>query len=389
MSVQPAKTRTIQLVDLKAQYQSIKPEMDKAIHRILDNTSFIMGPEVENFEEAFASFCGTNYAVGVASGTAALQLSLLALDIGSGDEVITVAHTFIATAEAIAICGARPVFVDVDPTYFTLDPDALERAITPRTKAIIPVHLYGQCADMSAIKTIADNHGVPIIEDAAQAHGATYRGQTTGQLGDMACFSFYPGKNLGGYGDGGAVATNSEVLQKRIRRLRDHGRRDKYVHEEVGHGERLDALQAAILGVKLPHLASWNARRRYWADCYSEQMRDLPHVVTPRVRADGESVFHLYVIQTDARDALLSYLKERGVNAGIHYPLPLHLQPAFDYLGYEKGDFPITEKLASTILSLPLYAELTEEDITHVADTVKSFFDERSAAPELEAVVAG
>lgn len=380
--------KVIPLVDLKAQYLAIKDEMDAAVHRIMDNTSFIMGPEVQKLEEAFAKFCGTRYAIGVASGTAALHLALAALEIGPGDEVVTVSHTFIATAEPIATLGARAVFVDVDPAYFTLDPAKLEAAITPRTRAIIVVHLYGQCADMDAINTIASKHDIPVIEDAAQAHGATYKGGTTGQLGRLACFSFYPGKNLGGYGDGGAVATDDLALTERIRKLRNHGRRDKYVHDEVGYGERLDALQAAILGVKLPYLAGWNERRRHWASRYTELLSDVPEITLPAVRPEGDHVFHLYVIQTSARDELLDYLKQSHVMAGIHYPLPLHLQPAFDHLGYHAGDFPVTERLADTILSLPLFPELTETDVARVAETVRAFFNHKSSNSELKTAVA-
>lgn len=377
--VQEVPTNPIPLVDLKAQYRSIKPEVDVAVQRILDNTSFIMGQEVTRFEDAYADFCGADYAIGVASGTAAIHLALLALDVGPGDEVITVSHTFIASAEPIAILGARPVFVDVDPLYFTLDPDKLEAAITPRTKVIMPVHLYGQCADMDAINAIAAKHGIPVIEDAAQAHGATYRGATTGQLAPMACFSFYPGKNLGAYGDAGAVVTNDSALRDRIARLRNHGRRDKYVHDEVGYGERLDAMQAAILGVKLRYLAQWNERRRHWASRYDELLQEIPEISLPSIRPESKPVFHLYVIQVNdgnsqTRDALIAHLKENGVMAGIHYPLPLHLQPAFDNLGYQKGDFPVTEQLAETIISLPIFPELTDDDIQHVAKVVRRFF---------------
>ena len=274
-----------------------------------------------------------------------------------------------------------------------LDPDKLEAAITSRTKAIMPVHLYGQCADMDAINAIAAKHSIPVIEDAAQAHGATYRGATTGQLARLACFSFYPGKNLGAYGDAGAVVTNDSALQDQIARLRNHGRRDKYVHDEVGYGERLDAMQAAILGVKLRYLAQWNERRRHWAKRYFELLQDVSEITLPSVRPESEPVFHLYVIQVNdgnakTRDALIAYLKENGVMAGIHYPLPLHLQPAFDYLGHQKGDFPVTEQLAETIISLPLFPELTDNNIQHVAKTVRGFFsEEMSAATPSVAVV--
>ncbi|MEM7127503.1 MAG: DegT/DnrJ/EryC1/StrS family aminotransferase [Chloroflexota bacterium] len=388
LSAQEMREKPIPLVDLKAQYLTIQDEMDAAIHRVLNNTSFIMGSEVTRLEGDFADFCGTKYAIGVASGTAALHLSLLALNIGPGDEVITVSHTFIATAEPIVACGARPVFVDVDPSTFTLDPDKLGAAITPRTKAIIPVHLYGQCADMDAINAIAKQHGIPVLEDAAQAHGATYKSQTAGQMGQLACFSFYPGKNLGAYGDAGAVVTNDESLMKRISSLRNHGRRDKYVHDEIGYGERLDALQAAVLAVKLRHLAKWNTSRRKWASLYTELLQDLEQVTVPTISADGEPVFHLYVIQTNRRDELLAFLKEHNISAGIHYPLPLHMQPAFRYLEYEEGDFPITEKVASQILSLPIYPELTETDVVRVVDTVKAFFEGHPNHSLLEAIPA-
>lgn len=386
--VQDVPTNPIPLVDLQAQYHSIRPEIDVAMQRILDNSSFIMGAEVSEFEEAFADFCRADYAIGVASGTAAIHLALLALGVGLGDEVITVAHTFIASAEPIAVLGARPVFVDVDPVYFTLDPAKLEAAITPRTKAIMPVHLYGQCADMDAINAIAARHGIPVIEDAAQAHGATYQGLSTGQLAQLACFSFYPGKNLGAYGDAGAVVTNDRSLRDRIARLRNHGRRDKYVHDEIGYGERLDSMQAAILGVKLRHLAKWNKQRSDVAQRYTELLQDVPAITLPSTRPKSESVFHLYVIQTKMRDSLLAHLKANGVMAGIHYPLPLHLQPAFDDLGYVKGDFPVTEQLADTVVSLPMFPELTHNDVLSVVNAVRTFFNHEELTDGAEALVA-
>ncbi|MCL4490165.1 MAG: DegT/DnrJ/EryC1/StrS family aminotransferase [Chloroflexi bacterium] len=364
---------TIPLVDLKAQYRTIQPEIDAAMQRVVGNTSFILGKEVAEFEKNFAAFCGASHCVGTDSGTAALHLALLICGIQPGDEVITTTHTFIATAEVISLVGARPVFVDIDPTTYNLDPNLLERAITPRTRAIIPVHLYGQPAEMDPILDIARRHNLRVIEDAAQAHGAEYRGRRTGTMGDVACFSFYPGKNLGAYGDAGALVTNDEKLAEHARMLRDHGRRDKYKHQIVGYGYRLDALQAAILGAKLPHLDAWNARRREIADCYTELLTNtdlVPPYVPPHVRP----VFHLYVVRAKNRDGLQAHLKAQGIEAGIHYPIPLHLQPVYESLGYKLGDFPQTEKAANEILSLPMYPELTEPQIYQIVGAIKEFY---------------
>ncbi len=361
---------TIPLNDLKAEYASIQPEMDAAIQRVISNTSFILGKEVAEFEKNFASFCQASHCVGVDSGTAALHLALLILGIQPGDEVVTTTHTFIATAEVISVIGARPVFVDIDPRTYNLDPQQLERAITPRTRAIIPVHLYGQPAEMDAILDIARRHNLPVIEDAAQAHGAEYRGRRAGTMGDIACFSFYPGKNLGAYGDGGALVTNNAEYAARAKMLRDHGRTDKYAHQIVGYGYRLDALQAAILGAKLPHLDAWNARRREVAACYDQLLKDAD-VVTPYVPPDISPVFHVYCIRHKNRDALRAHLKECGVDTGIHYPIPLHLQPVYQSLGYKAGDFPNAEKAANEILSLPIYPAMTEAQIRQIVDAIK------------------
>lgn len=365
---------TIPLVDLKAQYATIKPEIDAAMSRIVTNTSFILGKEVAEFEKNFAAFSRVQHCVGTDSGTAALHLALLICDVKPGDEVITTTHTFIATAEVISLTGAKPVFVDIDPRTYNIDPAAIERAITPRTKALLPVHLYGQPAEMDAILEIARKHNLRVIEDAAQAHGAEYRGKRAGSMGDVACFSFYPGKNLGAYGDAGALVTNNQELADRARMLRDHGRRSKYEHQIVGYGYRLDALQAAILGAKLPHLDAWNARRREIADLYTELLTNAD-VVTPYVPPYITPIYHIYCIRHPSgnRDGLLAHLKAHGIEAGIHYPIPLHLQPVYENLGYKIGDFPNTEKAAKEILSLPMYPELTNAQVQQIVDAVKEF----------------
>jgi len=348
----------IPLIDLKAQYQALKPDIDAAIARVIANTSFIMGPEVEHFEEAFAAYCATRYAVGVGSGTAALELTLRALDIGPGDQVITTPFTFFATAEAISQAGATPVFADIDPRTYNLDPRAVEAAVTPRTRAIIPVHLYGQPADVDALTAIARRHDLALIEDAAQAHGADYRGRRAGSLGHAACFSFYPGKNLGAYGDGGAVVTDDNRLAERLRLLRDHGRSSKYMHREIGFGHRLDALQAAILAAKLPHLDAANAARRRLAVRYGQLLADTD-LVLPYELEGVRSAFHLYVVRTPQRDQVLRQFQDQGIGAGIHYPLPLHLQPAYADMRLRPGAFPVSEAAAQQVLSLPLFPEMT------------------------------
>jgi dTDP-4-amino-4,6-dideoxygalactose transaminase len=356
----------IPLVDLKAQYLSIKDEIDAAIQRCIDRATFILGPEVAAFEEEFAAFCGVRHAVGVDSGTAALHLALRILGVGPGDEVVTTAYTFIATAEVVSLVGARPVFVDIDPRTYNMDPAKLEEAITPRTRAIIAVHLAGQPADMDPILDVARRHGLPVIEDAAQAHGATYRGRPVGTLGDLACFSFYPGKNLGCYGDGGALVTDRDDYADQARLLRDHGRRSKYEHLVTGYGYRLDALQAAILRAKLPHLHEWNERRRAHAAAYAELLRPLG-VGLPQELPGARSVYHLYVVRVPARDQVFASMRERGIGVGIHYPIPLHLQPVYRDLGYREGDFPEAERAAREVLSLPMYPELTRAQMERVA----------------------
>lgn len=323
-----------------------------------------------DFERAFASTSGASGAVGVASGTSALQLALLAVGVGAGDEVITTAHTFIATAEPISQCGATPVFVDIDPGTYNIDPNLVENAITPRTKAIIPVHLYGQPVEMRALRDIARRHNLWLIEDAAQAHAAEYEGKRCGSLGDLACFSFYPAKNLGADGDAGAVTGNDESLLARVRKLRDDGRTTKYEHDEIGFGERLDALQAAILAAKLPHLESWTEARRGHARLYNELLADSD-VITPFESPNVRHVYHLYVIRRPGGDALLEHLKSKGIGAGVHYPIPLHRQPAYLKQGYGNVNLPITEQIAGKVVSLPMYPELTREQIEYVAQAVK------------------
>lgn len=370
-------TQSIPLVDLHAQYTAIRSDIDSAIQGVIDTTSFVMGPAVRRFEDAFAAFCGVTHCVGVSNGTAALELALRALKIGPGAEVITASHTFIATAEAISNVGAKPVFVDIDPQTYTITAAAVVAAITPATRAILPVHIYGQPAAMSELNPIAKQHGLAIIEDAAQAHGATWQGKTTGCLGNIACFSFYPGKNLGAYGDAGAVTTNDDSLAEQVRLLRNHGRRSKYVHDLVGTNERIDTLQAAILAAKLPYLAQWTAKRQTLAARYSELLADYA-VVLPQVALEATSAWHLYVIRTTRRDQLLHFLKENGVEGGIHYPVPLHLQPAYANLGYQRGDLPVTEAVADTCLSLPLYPEMTEAQQDRVADLIYTFLNSKS-----------
>jgi len=365
----------IPLVDLHAQYETIKPEIDAAIQRTLDNTAFILGPEAKNFETHFAEYCKVKHAVGLDSGTAALHLALLALGVGAGDEVITTTHTFVATAEAISLTGARPVFVDIDPRTYNIDTRIIEAAITPRTRAIIPVHLYGQPAELDPILAVAKKYNLRVIEDAAQAHGSDYRGRRIGSLGDMACFSFYPGKNLGAYGDAGALVTNDDELAAKVRMLRDHGRTTKYEHDITGYGYRLDGIQGAVLDVKLKHLPDWTEKRRACADYYTELLANVDDsIVTPYEPAHVRAVYHLYVIRTRQRNELLQYLKERDIEAGIHYPVPLHLQPVYKNLDYAKGDFPVTEQAAQEILSLPIYPELTHAQMERVVETMREFY---------------
>ncbi len=363
----------IPLVDLYRGHQQLQPELLAAFQRVLASSSFILGQEVESFEQEFAAFCQTKYSIGVASGTDALFLALQALGISQGDEVILPANTFIATALAVSRCGATPILIDCDPLDYTIDVQKIEPAISNKTKAIIPVHLYGHPAEMNTILAIAKKHRLLVVEDACQAHGALYQGEKVGSFGDGGCFSFYPAKNLGALGDGGAVTTNNQQLYEKIRLLREYGQSKKYHHEIMGYNSRLDALQAALLKVKLKHLEENNQRRRKHAAVYTALLKDLPEIELPQQREGSEQVYHLYVIRTKRRDELRDYLQTRGIQTGIHYPLPIHLQQAYQDLGYPEGSFPCTERNSKEILSLPLFPELTEEEIKAVGEEIKNF----------------
>ena len=361
---------TVPYVDLQAQYRSIRSEVLKALEEVCESARFVQGPKTSKFEEEFAAYCGVNYCVSLNSGTSALHLALRCLDIGPGDEVITVAMSFIATAWAISYVGATPVFVDIDAARRTMSPTKLEAAITPRTKAIIPVHLYGMPAEMDRINAIAVQHGIPIIEDAAQAHGARYRGKRVGQFGKIACFSFYPGKNLGAYGEGGALTTNDTLIAQRARSLRDHAQSERYFHDEIGYNYRMDRFQTAVLAIKLKQLDSWNAIRVARAACYAKLLKDSSYKL-PTYFSDCECVWHCYVIECQDRNRVRHVLQEAGIETGLHYPLPIHLQKAYAFLGYRRGDLPVTEALCDRCLSLPMSADLTDEQISAVVSALR------------------
>jgi len=361
----------IPLVDLRRQYAAHRAELDAAVAAVCESTAFIEGPDVAAFEREFAAFCGVQHCVGVSSGGEALRLALVALGVRAGDEVILPANTFVATALAVSGTGARPVLVDCLPDTANIDPEQVAALITPRTRAIIAVHLYGQPADMEALQEVADRHGLPIVEDAAQAHGAEFRGRRCGSMGRLAGFSFYPGKNLGAFGDAGAVTTDDEHLATFLRQVRTYGERRKYEHVVKGGNWRLDTLQAAVLRVKLRYLAHWNAARQRVAACYSERLHDVVGVTLPHVRPDVVPVWHLYVIETERRDALMAALRNAEIFAGIHYPIPVHLQPAYNDLGYTRGAFPQSERRAGRILSLPVFAEITESEIDRIVGVVR------------------
>ena len=363
--------KTIAFVDLKRNYRSIQKEIEQGIHGVLESTSFILGKEVKEFENEFARYCRVPYCTGVASGTDALKLALKALNVGPGDEVITAANTFIATVLAISDCGARPVLVDCDRDFYSMDTGQVEKAITKKTKAVIPVHLFGQLADMEAIGRIAQEHRLSVVEDACQAHGAGDEENKAGAMGHIGCFSFYPGKNLGAFGDGGAIVTKNPELVERIQLLRDYGQRVKYHHEFKGYNSRLDSIQAAILRVKLRHLDEWNKQRRAVANLYSKLLSGIEGIELPKERGGGSHVYHLYVIRVRHRANVLDALKSKGVSCGIHYPIPVHLQKAYEDLGYSRGSFPITEEYAEHILSLPMFPELTEDEVSYVSTCLK------------------
>jgi dTDP-4-amino-4,6-dideoxygalactose transaminase len=360
----------VPFVDLKAQLASIRNDVLSAVADCLDSMDLILGPNVRAFESEFASYCDARYGVGVGSGTDALYLALRTCGIGPGDEVITVSHTFVATAEAIIVAGATPVFVDIDPETYTMDPTCIEAAIGPRTRAILPVHLYGQMADMEAITEIAQRRGLLVIEDACQAHGAEYRGRRAGSVGDAAAFSFYMSKNLGAYGEAGAVTTNSRAIAEGVAMLRDHGSVRKYAHDDIGVNARLDEIQAAVLRVKLRHLDTYTALRQAHAQEYA-QLLEGAGVEVPIVRDGATHVFHLYVVQTSDRDHVARVLADRAVATGVHYPTPIHLQPAFSGVGRVVGELAVTERVANRILSLPMYPELQPTQLAYVAECLR------------------
>jgi len=362
----------VPFVDLITQYKNLKDQILPALEHIMENAQFILGDDVLQFEKEFAAFCHTKYAIGVDSGTSALELALRALGIDSGAEVITAANTFIATALAISVTGAKPVLVDIHPETYTIDVNKIEAAITERTKAILPVHLYGQTADMDPILDLARHHNLAVVEDACQAHGAAYKGKIAGSFGDAAAFSFYPSKNLGAYGDGGAVVTNREEIAKKIKLLRDYGQAKKHHHEVQGFNRRLDTLQAAVLRIKLGQLKDWNLARRRHAQQYSDLLKEAG-IGLPLAADYAESVYHLFVIRIKNRNALIEYLKSREIATGIHYPIPIHLQPAYKNLGNVLGDYPITEQFAKEIVSIPMYPELTSDQVTYVCNSILEF----------------
>lgn len=374
----------IPLVDLRAQYKKIKREIDEVVEKVLEKANFIMGEELKEFELAFARFLGAKYAIGVSSGTDAIHLALLALGVRKGDEVILPAHTFTATAEPIVWLGAKPVFVDISEKTYTLDPCKVEKAITNKTKVIIPVHLYGHPADLASIIQIIKVYAkkIYLLEDCAQAHGAEIKMQNNnggiwrkvGTIGEIGIFSFYPGKNLGAYGDAGMVVTNNPEFAEKIKLWRNHGRREKYLHELVGYGDRLDTLQAAILLAKLKYLEKWNKERRKKVALYNRLLKGLDEVKIPFEASWARAVYHLYAVCVKKREKLQRYLKEKGIETGIHYPLPLHLQPAYKFLEYKKGDLPVTEKVSREILSLPLFPELSGGQIQYICQCLKEFY---------------
>ncbi len=373
----------IPFLDLKANYQSVKSEVDAAIQNVLDNTAYILGASVQNFEKDFAAAQQVKYCLGTSSGTDANHLVLWGLGIGAGDEVIIPANTFIATAWGATLCGATPVFVDCHPESYNIDPAKVEAAITNKTKAIVAVHLYGQSADLDPLKEIAKKHNILLVEDAAQAHLAEYKGKPIGGQAAAASFSYYPGKNLGAYGEGGAVTTNDEALFNRVKKLREHGQSQKYYHDSLGHNYRMEGIQGAVLGVKLKHLSKWTDARRAVAVKYNDGLKGLAKVITPKEMSYAKHVYHLYVIQLNdgsleasnqLRDKLKDYLTQQGVNVGLHYPIPLHLQECFKDLGYKKGEFPNSERIAEAGLSLPMFPEMTDEQINFVVGKIKEFF---------------
>lgn len=365
----------VPFLDLRAQHEAIRPELDVALGKVIDNTGFALGPSVAQFEEAFAHYTGRAHCVAVSSGTAALHLALLAVGVGEGDEVITTPHTWISTTWAISYCGARPVYADVDPRTGTLDPERAAEVISPRTKALLPVDLYGNPADLVAFQKLAREHSIALVDDAAQAHGARLEGQPVGSFGDMACFSFYPGKNLGAMGEGGSIVLDDPDAAVHMRRLRDHAQDGRHHHTEIGFNYRMDGLQGAALSVKLDHLDGWNDGRRAAADRYQTLLADIPGLQLPVPTQDADPCWHLYAIRVPDRDALAARLAEKGVATGVHYPTPVPLQPVYASLGHKPGDFPAAEKYAATCLSLPMFPEISEEQQRYVASAVRDAMD--------------
>ena len=364
----------VPFLDLKAQLPQIREEIEERFSRIMDNTAFVCGKEVREFEETFAKLHDVKHAVGLSSGTDGNHSALLCCGIGEGDEVILPVNTFIATAEGISITGAKPVFVDVDERTFNMDVDKIEENITSNTKAINPVHLYGQPADLGPIKGIADRYNMLVIEDAAQAHLAEYKDKKVGGIGDVASWSFYPGKNLGAWGEAGALTTNNEELSINAKKIRDHGSGKKYYHDLIGFNYRMSEFQAAVLNVKMKYIEEWTEKRRINAQRYDDRLREVNQVGTPLQMSSAKHVYHLYVIRVPEREKLQEYLKEQGIWTALHYPIPLHLTQAYAHLGYKKGDFPVAEKLSDEILSLPMFPELTEEQIDYVCEAIKNFY---------------
>jgi dTDP-4-amino-4,6-dideoxygalactose transaminase len=369
----------VPFLDLRAQHEPLLSKFIAVISEVIDSGAFAGGPFVEKFEQDFAEFCSTRYGLGVGSGTEALWFALLASGIQPGDEVITVPSTFMATAEAITFCGAKPVFVDVEESTYTINPSLIEKAITSKTKAIIPVHLFGQMADMDGVMEVARKHGLIVIEDACQAHGATWKGQKAGSIGHAGCFSFYPGKNLGAFGEAGAIVTHDRDLAEKVKVLRDHGQVKKYYHSMVGWNGRMDGLQAGVLRVKLSHLAKNNECRRENARMYHSRLEGLQNVRLPMEAPDRSHVYHIYAIRVQERDSLMRYLREKNIGCGIHYPVPIHRQQAYGFLGLEAGSFPIAEHCADEFVSLPMFPELSSKQIDYVATSVREWLTHESA----------
>jgi dTDP-4-amino-4,6-dideoxygalactose transaminase len=373
----------VPFLDLKSQYLQLHDDIHAELTKVMEASAFAGGSFVEYFEKEFAHFCACEHAIGVGSGTEALWFSLLALGVGTGDEVITVPNTFIATAEAISFCGAIPVFVDIDERNYCMDPASLEKAITKKTKAIIPVHIFGHPAHMDPIMAIARANKLLVVEDACQAHGALYKEKMAGSIGVTGCFSFYPGKNLGAYGEAGAVVTNDDSINNTIRSMRDHGQSKKYYHDTIGWNGRMDGFQGAILSVKLKHLPTWNNLRRKYAAHYTNGLSHIKDIVLPCEESYANHVYHIYAIRVKERDNLISYLNDRGISCGIHYPIPIHLQKAYSFMNLKNGRFPVSEACAAELVSLPIYPELTEQQVSHIIDSIMDFYGKSQGTDEL------